>query len=141
MDIGNVLKLFMIILGVFILFKTVVSLAKRQMTEQFCLVWAALSVLFVVCGFLLKPTNLEKHISLCGFIFALLIVIILVSGAWFISIQVSSLIRKNQELAMQTSLLNHDSEYLIFEIKNLKRRLSELKQEENTADREKRGSE
>lgn len=38
MDIGNVLKLFMIILGVFILFKTVVSLAKRQMTEQFCLV-------------------------------------------------------------------------------------------------------
>ena len=90
---------------------------------------------------LLKPTNLEKHISLCGFIFALLIVIILVSGAWFISIQVSSLIRKNQELAMQTSLLNHDSEYLIFEIKNLKRQLSELKQEENTADREKRGSE
>lgn len=141
MDIGNVLKLFMIILGVFILFKTVVSLAKRQMTEQFCLVWAALSVLFVVCGFLLKPTNLEKHISLCGFIFALLIVIILVSGAWFISIQVSSLIRKNQELAMQTSLLNHDSEYLIFEIKNLKRQLSELKQEENAADREKRGSE
>ena len=50
MDIGNVLKLFMIILGVFILFKTVVSLAKRQMTEQFCLVWAALSVFFVVCG-------------------------------------------------------------------------------------------
>ena len=35
MDIGNVLKLFMIILGVFILIKTVVSLAKRQMTEQF----------------------------------------------------------------------------------------------------------
>lgn len=29
MDIGNVLKLFMIILGVFILFKTVVSLAKK----------------------------------------------------------------------------------------------------------------
>ena len=138
MDIGNVLKLFMIILGVFILFKTVVSLAKRQMTEQFCLVWAALSVLCVVYGFLLKPTNLEKHISLCGFIFALLIVIILVSGAWFISIQVSSLIRKNQELAMQTSLLNHDSEYLISEIKSLKRQLSELKQEKNTADREKR---
>ena len=44
MDIGNVLKLFMIILGVFILIKTVVSLAKRQMTEQFCLVWAVLSV-------------------------------------------------------------------------------------------------
>ena len=141
MVIGNVLKLFMIILGVFILFKTVVSLAKRQMTEQFCLVWEALSGLFVVCGFLLKPTNLQKHSSLCGFIFALLIVIILVSGAWFISIQVPSLIRKNQELAMQTSLLNHDSEYLIFEIKNLKRQLPELKQEENTADREKRGSE
>lgn len=82
--------------------------------------------------------NLEKHISLCGFIFAMLIVIIIVSGAWFISIQVSSLIRKNQELAMQTSLLNHDSEYLISEIKSLKRQLSEIKQEKNTVDREKR---
>ena len=43
MDIGNVLKLFMIILGVFILFKTVVSLAKRQMTEQlyrYCVLYA-----------------------------------------------------------------------------------------------------
>lgn len=138
MNIGNVLKLFMIILGVLILIKTVVSLAKRKMTEQFCLVWAALSVLFVICGFLLKPMNLEKHISLCGFIFAMLIVIIIVSGAWFISIQVSSLIRKNQELAMQTSLLNHDSEYLISEIKSLKRQLSEIKQEKNTVDREKR---
>lgn len=116
----------------------IVSLAKRKMTEQFCLVWAALSVLFVICGFLLKPTNLEKHISLCGFIFAMLIVIIIVSGVWFISIQVSSLIRKNQELAMQTSLLNHDSEYLISEIKSLKRQLSEIKQEKNTVDREKR---
>lgn len=68
----------------------------------------------------------------------MLIVIIIVSGVWFISIQVSSLIRKNQELAMQTSLLNHDSEYLISEIKSLKRQLSEIKQEKNTVDREKR---
>ncbi len=68
----------------------------------------------------------------------MLIVIIIVSGAWFISIQVSSLIRKNQELAMQTSLLNHDSEYLISEIKSLKRQLSEIKREKNTVDREKR---
>ena len=39
---------------------------------------------------------------------------------------------------MQTSLLNHDSEYLISEIKSLKRQLSEIKQEKNTVDREKR---
>ena len=68
----------------------------------------------------------------------MLIVIIIVSGVWFISIQVSSLIRKNQELAMQTSLLNHDSEYLISEIKKSETQLSEIKQEKNTVDREKR---
>ena len=39
---------------------------------------------------------------------------------------------------MQTSLLNHDSEYLISEIKSLKRQLSEIKREKNTVDREKR---
>lgn len=131
MEAGEFLRIFMILLGVFLLVKTVLSLAKRQMTEQFCLVWAVLSVLSVLCGFLLKPTNLEKHISTWGFVLITLIVIGVVWGAWFVSTQVSILIRKNQELAMQTSLLNQDSERLIREVEALKQQLKEQRKHEN----------
>ena len=51
MDIGNLLKAFIIILGVVLLMKAVFSLAKRKMTEPFCLVWAILSCLMIIAGF------------------------------------------------------------------------------------------
>ena len=92
MDIGNLLKAFIIILGVVLLMKAVFSLAKRKMTEPFCLVWAILSCLILSA----------------------------VWGLWFISTQVSILTRRNQELAMQLSLLNQDSEKLMKELKEIK---------------------
>jgi len=42
-------------------------------------------------------------------------------GLWFISTQVSILKRKNQELAMQVSLLNNDCEKILRELEKLKR--------------------
>ena len=50
MDIGNLLKAFIIILGVVLLMKAVFSLAKRKMTEPFCLVWAILSCLMIIAS-------------------------------------------------------------------------------------------
>ena len=131
MAAGEFLRIFVILLGAFLLVKTILSLAKRQMTEQFCLVWAVLSILLILCGFLLKPTNLEKHISTWGFVLITLIVLGAVWGAWFVSTQVSILIRKNQELAMQTSLLNQDSERLIREVEALKQQLEEQRKHED----------
>lgn len=131
MAAGDFLRIFMILLGAFLLGRTILSLAKRQMTEQFCLVWAVLSILIVLCGVLLRPTNLEQHISNWGFVLITLIILGLVWGAWFISIQVSVLIRKNQELAMQTSLLNQDSERMIREIEDLKQQLEEQRKHED----------
>mgnify|MGYP006965473206 CR=1 FL=1 len=56
---------------------------------------------------------------------ALILTIIIVSGVlwglWFISTQVSILKRKNQELAMQVSLLNNDCEKILRELEKLKR--------------------
>lgn len=130
MEAGDFLRIFMIFLGVLLLIKTILSLAKRQMTEQFCLVWAVLSLLVALCGILLKPTNIEQYISFRGFVLVTLIEIGLVWGAWFVSIQVSILIRKNQELAMQTSLLNQDSERLLREIEALKKQLEEQKNQD-----------
>ena len=83
------------------------------MTETFCLAWAIVSVLLVICGVLLNPSELERYISMRILILIFLIAIAVVWTLWFLSTQVSILMRKNQELAMQISLLNQDSERIL----------------------------
>lgn len=135
MIIGDLLKIFMIILGIYLLCMTLLSLAKRKMTEQFCLVWAVMAGLMIVAGILLKPSQIGQYISVRGLLLVLIILLGAIWGLWFISTQVSILLRKNQELAMQTSLLNQDSEYMLKEIKELKRRLEAVETKLSTEGR------
>ena len=125
METGVLLKLFIIVLGVCLLILAVLSLAKRRMTEQFCLAWAVLAGLMILAGILLQPSQLDRYVSMRIFILILLMVLGVVWGMWFISTQVSILMRKNQELAMQLSLLNQDSEKVLKELNELKGMLKE----------------
>ena len=119
-------------LGCYLLVITLLSLAKRKMTEQFCLVWSVLSVLIVILGIVIKPSQIERYMR--GEILALVLIVVLgvVWGLWFISTQVSILMRKNQELAMQTSLLNQDSENMLRQIDLLKAEIEVLKKRNET---------
>ena len=125
MDTGTWLKVFIIFLGIFLLVKAIISLAKRNMTEQFCLVWAVLSGLLIIIGILLQPSQLDHYVSNRILVLIFLMVIGIVWGLWFISTQVSILRRKNQELAMQISLLNNDIEKIMKEVEKLKNPLKE----------------
>lgn len=129
---GIFLRVFMIVLGCYLLVITLLSLAKRKMTEQFCLVWSVLSVLMVILGIVIKPSQIERYMR--GEILALVLIVVLsvVWGLWFISTQVSILMRKNQELAMQTSLLNQDSENMLRQIDLLKAEIEVLKKRNET---------
>ncbi len=123
MDTGILLKAFIIILGIFLLVKAVISLAKRKMTEPFCLAWALLAGLMITAGILLQPYQLDRYVSRRILVLILLMVLGVVWGLWFISTQVSILMRKNQELAMQISLLNQDSERILKELKEMREAL------------------
>ena len=98
--------------------KAILSLAKRKMTEPFCLAWAFLAALMVLAGILLNPVQLDNFISFRGLI---LVISGLLWGLWFISSQVSILKRRNQELAMQISLLNQDCEKILKELEELRK--------------------
>ena len=121
MAVGDVLRLFVIVAGAYMFLKAILSLAKRKMTEPFCLAWAVLSALMIFSGILLNPSQLEGYISTRGLILIIIIVSGILWGLWFISTQVSILKRKNQELAMQISLLNNDCEKILRELEKLKR--------------------
>ena len=121
MAVGDVLRLFVIVAGGYMFLKAILSLAKRKMTEPFCLAWAVLSALMILSGILLNPSQLDGYISTRGLILIIIIVSGILWGLWFISTQVSILKRKNQELAMQISLLNNDCEKILRELEKLKR--------------------
>ena len=121
MAVGDVLRLFVIVAGAYMFLKASLSLAKRKMTEPFCLAWAVLSALMIFSGILLNPSQLDGYISTRGLILIIIIVSGILWGLWFISTQVSILKRKNQELAMQISLLNNDCEKILRELEKLKR--------------------
>ncbi len=121
MAVGDVLRLFVIVAGAYMFLKAILSLAKRKMTEPFCLAWAVLSALMILSGILLNPSQLDGYISTRGLILIIIIVSGILWGLWFISTQVSILKRRNQELAMQVSLLNNDCEKILRELEKLKR--------------------
>ena len=121
MAVGDVLRLFVIVAGAYMFLKAILSLAKRKMTEPFCLAWAVLSALMIFSGILLNPSQLDGYISTRGLILIIIIVSGILWGLWFISTQVSILKRKNQELAMQISLLNNGCEKILRELEKLKR--------------------
>ena len=125
MTLGDLLTIFLIVIGIFLLVMAILSLAKRKMTEQFCLAWAIVSVLLVICGILIEPSELERYVSLRILILVFLITIGAAWTLWFISTQLSILMRKNQELAMQISLLNQDSERMMKKLEELEKRIDQ----------------
>ena len=98
MTMAIALRIVLILLGCYLLVMTLLSLARRKMSEQFCLVWALMSVLMVLTGLLLKPSSIERFISARGFILIIIALFGVLWGLWFISTQVSILIRKNQDI-------------------------------------------
>lgn len=119
------IKVFAIVLGIYLLVITILSLAKRRMTEQFCLLWGFLAVVMIVFGVTVNPSELYRYISKEGLMIVMLGILLIVYAAWFLSTQVSILMRKNQELAMQISLLNQENEQILQTLHDMRKNKKE----------------
>ncbi len=119
METGQILRMMMIAASVILLLLTTLSLAKRQLKEQFALLWGVISVLVFLGGIFLRPTTWSAYISSTGTLIILGAVACIVWCLFFLSTQLSVLSRKNQELAMQVSLLNQENERMMQEMKKI----------------------
>ena len=119
MSQGNVLQIIIIITGIFLLCVTTTSLARRKMTESFCITWGLISVMIILAGILLRPVGWSKYVSTLGMMLVLIVIFCVIYVAYFLSAKVSELSRKNQELAIQVSLLNQENERILERIEEL----------------------
>ena len=121
---GDVLRIFMVIVGVMLLWTTISSLAKRKMTETVCLVWGLVSIVCILAGILLRPYGVNRYVSMTGLFLIMIVGIVVLAGAFFVSIKLSELARKNHELAVQVSLLNYEN-------RSMMERLEQLEESKN----------
>lgn len=112
MEVGNILRVCIIIVGIVLFGLTISSLARRKMTETFCLIWGGVSIVVILAGILLRPVLLKNYISTTGMVLVSLVTFCIICGAYFISTMISEITRKNQELAIQVSLLKRENEKL-----------------------------
>lgn len=119
MGTGIILQIVLVAAGILVMMETVLSLSQRKLREQFCLLWGVVSVLLVLAGIFLRPTVWGQYISETGTILVILSALCLIGCLFFLSVHISVLGRKTQELAMHVSLLNHENEQILAELERL----------------------
>ncbi len=117
MDSGDVLRIVLIFLGIYIMGVAILSLAKRKLTEPFCIAWGCFSFILILAGIFIHTEKLSDYISNIMLFIIILASILIIFAAYFVSKQISILARRTQELTMQLSLLIKKNEELTNQIK------------------------
>lgn len=113
MSAGDGLRLFMIIVGAVILAATIISLARKHMTETFCVAWGVAAVASIFAGVVLRPDDWSRYISGSGLVIIMLGITLLLAGAFFVSVRISRLNREVKELAIRVAILDHENAALM----------------------------
>ena len=124
-DSGFILRLFLCAIGAVLSVNVVSSLARRKITESFALIWGVMALLCVIAGILVRPVLLNSYLSAIGMILIMMAVLCVIVGAYFISLRISELMRKTQELSINVTLLYDENLRLMKQVEELTKQLQE----------------
>ena len=116
MSSGDGLRLIMIAIGIAIVVATIISLARRNMTESFCIAWGVVAVGAICAGVVLRPTDWSQYISGHGMLLILLALVLTLAAAFYFTIRVSQLNRAVKELSIRVALLSHENTMILQEL-------------------------
>lgn len=115
-----IMKIGLIIVGVMIMIMSFVFHAKRKLTVNLAVVWEFLGFALILIG-VVPVFSSWCHLLARGTVIAMFVIgALALWGSYILCILISNLSMKNQELAMQVSLLNQENELMLKEIEKLK---------------------
>ncbi len=117
MRIVILLGITLIVLGVVLLLVDFMTYVRKKLTEGFGLIWGMLAALLLLAGVVLITA---EQITTVVWLVLILLMVILTIFLFGISRIISVLMMKNQELAMQVSLLNQENESILQDLNELK---------------------
>ena len=109
------MRILMVVIGVVILIVTIISLARKHMTESFCIAWGVVAVGTICAGIILRPSGWNQFVSWNGLMMILFGVIFLLAGTFYVSVRISQLNRQVKELAIKVALLDQENAMLLGE--------------------------
>lgn len=110
MEPETLMQIILILTGIVFLGKTLVSLARRRLTEAFCVPWGVVSASLILIGILSRPLGLIDSFSISGWWLVVVSGGCMLWGGFSLSEEVSGLRRRNNELVLKVALLEHELE-------------------------------
>ena len=115
-----IMKTGLIVIGVVIMALSFVLHARRKLTVNLAVVWEFLGFALILVG-AVSVFSSWCHLLAKGTVIAMFVIgALALWGSYILCILISDLSMKNQELAMQVSLLNQENELMLHELKKMR---------------------
>ena len=109
----TIIRILMVGTGILFLVLAFWAYTRQKLNDSMALIWAFVSIALVITG---AVPAVSKHLNESLLIFMFIICLILLFLLFKVSKAVSVLSMKNQELAMQVSLLNQENERILHKL-------------------------
>ena len=109
----TIIRILMVGTGILFLVLAFWAYTRQKLNDSMALIWAFVSIALVITG---AVPAVSKHLSESLLIFMFIICLLLLFLLFKVSKAVSELSMKNQELAMQVSLLNQENERILHKL-------------------------
>ena len=119
MSTATIVKFCVILVGIGIMAITFVLHAEKKLTVNLAVTWELLGIAAILSGAVPKFSGWSSRLSFGSLVVLLITAFLGRWGVYRMTIQVSSLIMKHPELAIQVSLLNQENERILQELENL----------------------
>ena len=119
MSTAAIVKACVILMGIGIMIVTFVLHAKKKLTVNLAVTWELLGIAAILSGAVPRFSGWISRIGLGSLVVLLITALLVLWGVYQMTIQISSLLMKNQELAILVSLLNQENERILRELEKL----------------------
>ena len=116
MSTAAIVKACVILMGIGIMIVTFVLHAKKKLTVNLAVTWELLGIAAILSGAVPRFSGWSSRIGLGSLVVLLITALLVLWGVYQMTIQISSLLMKNQELAI---LLNQENERILRELEKL----------------------
>ena len=119
MSTAAIVKACVILMGIGIMIVTFVLHAKKKLTVNLAVTWELLGIAAILSGAVPRFSGWSSRIGLGSLVVLLITALLVLWRVYQMTIQISSLLMKNQELAILVSLLNQENERILRELEKL----------------------
>lgn len=109
----TIIRILMVGTGILFLVLAFWAYTRQKLNDSMALIWAFVSIALMITG---AVPAVSKHLNESLLIFMFIICLLLLFLLFKVSKAVSVLSMKNQELAMQVSLLNQENERILHKL-------------------------